>query len=248
MAAELISRASHEIRSPLTALQGFTEILLSRDVPPDKQREWLGLVNQEAVRLSGITEDLLDVSRVNAGGVALKAGPVRLREVVCRVVRVLDREGQRVRLAAPELPLVTADGDKLAQVVTNLVRNALDYSPAKEPVAVEVANRCLAPVAGVLVVADGPVAGVAPHSCRDAVSVAVRDRGVGVRAEELCRVFEPFYRAEGTRAALPGGSGLGLSIAKAIVQRHGGCLWGHSPPGGRGSTFGFCLPRGDEET
>ena len=94
----------------------------------------------------------------------------------------------------------------------------------------------LAPVAGVLVVADGSVAGV-----------AVRDWGVGVGAEKPCHAFEPSYRAEGTSAALPGGTGLGLSIAKAIVQRRGLCLWGHSPPGGRGSTFGFCPPREDGE-
>lgn len=94
----------------------------------------------------------------------------------------------------------------------------------------------LAPVAGVLVVADGPVVGV-----------AVRDRGVGVGANEPCHAFEPSYWAEGTSAALAGGNGRGLSIAKAIVQRRGLCLWGCSPLGRRGSTFGFCPPRGDGE-
>jgi len=133
-----------------------------------------------------------------------------------------------------------ADGNKLTQVITNLLRNALDYSQPELPVEVEVASRCLADSEATIVV-DGasPVATV--HHCRPAVSVAVRDRGIGMTAEELRQAFLPFHRSEASRELAPGGSGLGLAIAKAIVERHQGRLWAHSRPG-QGSTFGFCLP------
>ena len=241
LTTEFVSMASHEIRTPLTALQGFTELMLSREVPPSVQREWLGLVNQEAVRLGALIEEMLDLTRIESGQVGLKLAPARLSDVISRVARLLDGDGRRVRLRVEEVLTVLADGDKLAQVVTNLLRNALDYSPAEQPVEVEVASGCLAQDGEALVMMDGASPVAAAHRCRPAVSVAVRDRGIGMTPEELSRAVHPFYRAEASQELLPEGSGLGLAIAKAIVERHQGCLWAQSRPG-QGSTFGFCLP------
>ncbi len=239
---EFVSVASHEIRTPLAALQGFTEIMLSREVPPNVQRDWLSLMNQEAVRLASLLEELVTLTRVESGQLTLKLAPVHLSDVVCRVVRLLDGEGQRTHLLLEEVPAVKVDGDKLTQVVTNLLRNALDYSPEEQPVEVEVARRCLARESGSLVVVNGAARIGTSHDCQPAVSVAVRDRGIGMTAEELRRTFQPFYRAEASRAMVPEGSGLGLAITKAIVDRHQGCLWAHSRPG-KGSIYGFCLPQ-----
>jgi PAS domain S-box-containing protein len=238
---EFISMASHEIRTPLSALQGFTELMLSREVPPNVQRDWLSLMNHEAVRLAALIEEMLDVTRIESGRVRLKLAPVQVGDVVCRVVRLLDGDGRRVHLVIERAPTVLADGDKLAQVVTNLLRNALDYSLPERPVEVEVARRCLAQHRCSLVAVDGEARTVAAHDCRPTVSVAVRDQGIGMTPEELSRAFQPFYRAEASRELLPEGSGLGLAIARAIVERHQGCLWAHSRPE-RGSSFGFCLP------
>ena len=144
MPLEFVSMASHELRTPLTALQGFTELMLSREVSPSVQREWLGLVNQEAVRLGGIIEEMLDVTRIESGQVRLKLASVCLGDVVSRIARLLDSDGRRVRLQVEGVPAVMADGDRLAQVISNLLRNALDYSPSEQPVEVEAASRCLA--------------------------------------------------------------------------------------------------------
>lgn len=110
-----------------------------------------------------------------------------------------------------------------------------------EPATLEVAGRCLAQHRDPLVATDGGPETATAHGCRPEVSVAVRDRGTGMTPEELSRAFQPFYRADASRELLPEGSGLGLAIAKAIIERHQGCLWAHSRPG-RGSVFGFCLP------
>lgn len=240
MPLEFISKASHEIRTPLTALQGFTELMLSREVSPSVQREWLGLMNQEAVRLGELIEEMLDVTRIESGQVRLTLTPVRLGDVIARVAQLLNGDGHRVHLLAEEAPSVMADGNKLTQVITNLLRNALDYSQPKLPVEVEVASRCLADGEATTVI-DGASPIAAVHHCRPAVSVAIRDRGIGMTAEDLRQAFLPFHRSEASRELAPGGSGLGLAIAKAIVERHQGRLWAHSRLG-QGSTFGFCLP------
>lgn len=239
---EFVSIASHEIRTPLTALRGFTELMLSRDVPENVQRDWLSLMNQEAVRLVALLEEMGDLARFESGQISFKPSPVHLSDVVCRVVRLLDGEGKRAHVLLEEVPTVMADADKLTQVITNLLRNALDYSPQEQSVEVEVARRCLAQESGSLVVVNGVSRPNGSHDCQPAVSVAVRDQGVGMTKEELSQAFQPFYRAEASQGLLPEGSGLGLAIAKAIVDGHHGCLWAQSRAG-RGSIFGFCLPQ-----
>ena len=241
---EFVSIASHEIRTPLTALQGFTELLLSGEAPPDVQRDWLKLMNTEAVRLAKLIEEMLDISRTGDGSVSLKPTPIHVVDIVSRVVRLLDGEGRRVQLVIERAPAVVADGDKLTQVVTNLLRNALDYSPASSPVEVEVAHRCLAPESREPHADRGGPEDA--HECRPNVSVAVRDRGFGMTSDELPHAFQPFYRADASREHAPLGSGLGLSIARTIIDAHHGSLWAVSRAG-EGSAFGFCLASTEEE-
>ena len=238
---EFLSMASHELRTPLSALQGFTEIMLSREVPPNDQRSWLNMINQETVRLAALIEELLDLTRNRSSQVELKPALIQMADVISRVVRLLDSDGRRIQLVMERTPTVLADADKLEQVVTNLLRNACDYSPAARPVEVEIAHRCLAQQYHASRKSNGHARiGVAPD-CRPTVSVGVRDEGAGMTAEELSRACQPFFRTEASQELAPAGSGLGLAIAKAIIERHQGHFWAHSQPGA-GSAFGFCLP------
>lgn len=239
--AEFVSTASHEIRTPLAALQGFVELMLERQVSQDVQREWLKLMHHESMRLTHLVDQMREMARVEPGSVCLDMAPVHVGDIVSRVVGLLDSHGRRVRIVTERAPMVIADGDKLTQVLTNLVRNALDYSPSDRPVEVEVSQRCLAR-GGYALPALHDAGGPNSHArCRPAISVAVRDQGIGMTPEELRRICRPFYRAEASRELLPDGSGLGLSIAKTIVDRHRGRLWAESAAG-EGSVFGFCLP------
>ncbi len=240
LGTEFVSMASHEIRTPLTALQGFTELLLSREVSSSVQRDWLSLMNREAARLGTLIGEMLDLTRIELGRVQLKLTRVRLEDMVRRVVRLLDGDGGRVRLRTEDAPEVLADEGKLAQVLTNLLRNALDYSPAERPVDVVVSRHCLARGC------DGDAVTWASRAhaaadCEPAASVAVGDQGLGMAREELARATQPFYRGDASADLAPEGSGLGLAIAKAILERHQGSLWARSHPD-QGSTFGFCLP------
>jgi PAS domain S-box-containing protein len=238
MKTEFVSVASHEIRTPLAALQGFTELLLSRDVPPSVQRDWLSLMNEESTRLATLIEELLDLTRIESGRMRLQREPVSIADLVSRVVALMERHEKRphFEFCLPEgLPQVMADLGKLTQVMANLVNNAVNYSPPRSSVRIQAKSGCLAkpgtehlsPLAE-----DGGVA------CPAGISIAVRDRGLGIAPKDLRRIFEPFYRAHPAEAE---GAGLGLAIAKAVVERHGGRMWVESSPG-RGSTFGFCLP------
>ncbi len=195
-------------------------------------------MNTEAARLSTLVEEMLDISRMGDGSVPLKPAPIHAVDIVSRVVRLLDGDDHRVQLVIEHAPAVVADSDKLAQVVTNLLRNALDYSPAGSPVEVEVAHRCLAPEPHEPHADHGGAEDA--RECRPNVSVAVRDHGFGMTSGELTRAFQPFYRADASRERAPLGSGLGLSIARTIVDAHHGSLWAVSRAG-EGSAFGFCL-------
>ncbi|MGB6837315.1 MAG: ATP-binding protein [Dehalococcoidia bacterium] len=241
MKTEFVSMASHEIRTPLAALQGFTELLLSRDVSPSVQRDWLNLMNQESTRLATLIEELLDLTRIESGRMRLRREPVSIADLVSRVVALMERHEKRPRFEfclREDLPQVMADPGKLTQVLANLVSNAINYSPRRSSMRFLAQRGCLAKPGTEHL---GPLAEDGGVACPAGISVAVRDRGLGVAPGDLRRIFEPFYRAHPAKAEGPGGAGLGLAIAKAVVERHGGRMWVESSPG-RGSTFGFCLP------
>jgi len=246
-AQELVSIASHELRTPLTALQGFSELLLSREVSQEVQRSWISLINQESMRLGSLIGELLDLTRLESGRVELKLEPVNLRDVVEHVVSLWRGDGRRSRLSIrfrAGVPCLKADVCKLTRVLANLVSNAVNYSSPGAPIRIEAAPRCLA---GPSTLHLGPP-GSEGAACPAGASIAVRDRGVGISQEDQARIFQPFYRAaplegEGSAdpAGKPSGTGLGLTIARRLVEWHGGLMWVESCPG-KGSTFGLCLP------
>jgi len=246
-AQELVSIASHELRTPLTALQGFSELLLSREVSREVQKSWISLINQESVRLGALIGELLDLTRLESGRTNLNLEPMNLRDVAEHVVSLWRGDGRRSRMSIrfqAGVPCLRADVCKLTRVLANLVSNAVNYSPPGAPIRIEAAPHCLARP---FTVHLGPP-GSEGAPCPAGASIAVRDRGAGISQEDQARVFQPFYRAaplegEGSAgpAGRPSGTGLGLTIARRLVEWHGGLIWVESCPG-KGSTFGFCLP------
>ncbi len=215
---DVVSTVSHELRSPLTSVKGYTSLLLTRwsRLSDEQKKTMLEQVNHDADRVTRLVNELLDISRLETGHLQLRYQPVDLPAVVSSVVA-------KVALAHPALdcsveferdfPAVRADPDKIEQVLTNLVENAAKYGS----------------LTGMRIV--GAVAD-------DAVSVVVVDEGPGIPAADLPHLFTKFYRRDQGR---PTGSGLGLWISRGLVEAHGGQLTAESAAG-RGSSFRFTLP------
>jgi signal transduction histidine kinase len=217
----LIGDVAHELRTPLATLQGGLEGLLDGVVEPGPAT-WARL-HGEAGRLRRLVEELQELSRAEAGRIRLEPRAVAPAALVAAALAPLtDAFAEKgLDLAtelAPDLPAVRADPDRAVQVLTNLLTNALRYTPA--PGTVRVTARRTA----------------------DGVELAVADSGVGIAAEHLGRVFERFYRVEPSRSRALGGSGVGLTIARALAEAMGGCIRAESPGPGRGATFRFVLP------
>ncbi len=224
--AELITTLAHELRSPLTSVKGFTATLLHRwDRFTDEQkRHMLTTVNADADRVTRLIKELLDVSRIETGRLELRREMVDLPAVAGGVIGRFELAGggHRFDISFPEgFPELYADRDKLEQVLTNLVENAVKYTE------------------------DGTVT-IVGDTAGDVVEVAVRDQGDGIPAEQLPLIFTKFYRRPGVRSGAPSGTGLGLYIARGLVEAHGGKIWAHSQPGA-GLEVRFRLPRGGLE-
>lgn len=236
---ELTANVSHELRTPLTSIKGFSETLLDGAMSDEATcRRFLTIINTEADRLVKLVDDLLDLSRLESKRATLDLRPVDVSTLVADTVDKLRPLARTHALAldqvVPDGIWVTGDRDRLEQVLTNLIGNALKYTPAGGRVEVRVA-------------------------CADReVEIAVSDTGQGIRPEDLPHVFERFYRADRSRSRGPstlgqdwgqaagassGGTGLGLAIAKHIVEAHGGRISVRSRLD-EGSTFAFTLPDG----
>ncbi len=221
MRRRLIGDVSHELRTPLTAIKGYMEGLIDGVLPPSA--ETFEQVHREADRLGRLVDDLQELSRVEAGAFILDIHPVHLTDLVQTTVkRLLPAYGKKtvqLHWSLPaDLPLVLADEDRLIQVLTNLLANALMYTPAS----------------GTVTVTAAQVGGE--------VQVSVKDTGIGIPPESLPHIFDRFYRVDKSRSrGAGGGSGIGLTIAKAIIEVHGGKIWAESEGEGRGSTFTFTL-------
>jgi PAS domain S-box-containing protein len=217
MKSSLISTVSHELRTPLTMIQGFSELLLTRSMAPEREREALSRINASSERLARLIDDLLSVSRIESGRLVARTAPLDLGEVA-REVAALFAEKRQVDVSAiRDLPLVLADRDMVVQILTNLVSNAVKYSPEGAPVSVAIGWAA------------------------DTVVATVEDRGIGLSKEELSKLFQKFARADRKEVREVGGTGLGLYITKSLVEMQGGRVWAESEPG-RGSRFSFSLP------
>ncbi|MFB3818196.1 MAG: ATP-binding protein [Candidatus Methylomirabilales bacterium] len=226
--SQFLARMSHELRTPLNAIIGFSEILAHGEFPvtPEEQREFLENILTAGRHLLRLINDVLDLSKVEAGKMELALTPVRLADVAAEVLatlRPLAAHGE-IRLEAdlPEaLPLVRADPRRLAQILYNLLSNAIKFTPPRGAVSLEAR---LLP------------SGEAPAAAGPAwVEVAVRDTGTGIQPEDQRRIFEEFEQTRATRAT-PGGTGIGLALVKRLVALHGGSLGLTSEPG-RGSRW-----------
>jgi signal transduction histidine kinase len=221
---ELLSTVSHELRTPLGSIKGYATTLLTheRRLRREERREFLEIIDSEADRLRELIENLLDMSRLEAGVLRIDRAPVLLRPVAEEATRKLQlaAPGHTVVLAWPVDEPVLADSRRIYQVLQNLLSNAVKYSPD-----------------------GGRIELVAEVGARELV-VSVRDTGLGMPRGELDRIFDRFHRIGGERAQRIGGTGLGLAICKGLVEAHGGRIWAESEGEGKGSTFRFTLPLG----
>ena len=220
---EFVGNVSHELRTPLSLIKGFAETLLdgAKDHPEQSTR-FLQKIDKHADRLLFLIEDLLTISRLESGHVALNFQEVNLRELVQRTfedfaARAADRK-TIVENNIPESIIVRADADRLQQVLFNLVENAIKYGKP-----------------------EGRVIISARETPDDKTEISVTDDGPGIPADSLPRVFERFYRVDRARARDTGGTGLGLAIVKHIVQAHGGEVWVQSELQ-KGATFFLTIP------
>ncbi len=235
---EFVSVVSHELRTPLTSILGYTELLQAREFPVHERRELVDTVWKQATHLSNLVEDLLNVSRIDAGHITLTRWVLSLgqlvKELTAQLNKELDQSRHRLLLdVSDRLPPVYADRDRLRQILGNLLSNAIKYSPEGGEIVLH---------ADVLRV---PPPGAPPLALDPAMLVTVRDPGMGIPPEELTCIFERFYRVDNSNTRKIGGTGLGLAITKALVELHGGRIWVESTPG-EGSTFFFTLPLATE--
>ncbi len=223
---DFVSNVSHELRTPLASLRALVETLRdgALDDPPAARR-FLDRMEVEVDALTQMVQELLELSRIESGQVPLERSPVDVHGLIVPAVERLRPQAERAGLAlhfdVPEdLPDVMADQVRAPLIVTNLVHNAIKFTP------------------------EGSVT-VRAFRDGEAVSIVVRDTGVGIARKDLDRIFERFYKTDRSRTV--GGTGLGLSIASHLVRAHGGEIWADSVEG-EWSEFGFSLPLADATT
>lgn len=222
MKTEFISVASHELRTPMTVVYGFAELLLTSKVTLEEQRQWLERIYKESQRLTNIVDDLLNVSRIESGRLSLKLEAISIQPVVSQVIEQFNttRKSHVFRMDIPEnFPRLWADTDRLTQVLYNLLDNAVKYSPK-----------------------GGPVI-ISAHMEKDnnQAILAVADKGLGIPPEEIPKLFTRFHRIHRPETEGIRGTGLGLSIVKSLVEMMEGKVWVESVVN-QGSTFYIALP------
>jgi len=223
---DVISLVSHEMRTPLTAIQGMTELLAQYDVDPKRSKEMHLAINDEVKRLTRMITGYLDITRLESGATELRRSAVRVENLLERSLLLLDpvaaQSGIRlVRRFAPELPALLADADLLSRAVENLISNAIKYSPS------------------------GTEVTVVTSSDEEAVFIEVADQGYGISEADLTRIFEKFYRVPRVQDAGVPGTGLGLALVREIAELHGGSVAVKSAVNA-GSTFTLRIPRKEE--
>lgn len=221
MRRQLIGDVSHELRTPLTAIKGYMEGLIDGVLPatPDTFQE----VHNEADRLQRLVNDLQELSRVEAGAFQLQIKAVSINDIIETVISHLNRQFDEKGILLDkghyvDLPKVAVDKDRIIQVLTNLVGNALQYTQPGGKVRVETSRN------------------------KNEIIISIIDTGIGISPEQLPHIFNRFYRTDKSRARVSGGSGIGLTIAQALVKAHHGRIWAESAGEGKGSTFHFTLP------
>jgi signal transduction histidine kinase len=221
MRRQLIGDVTHELRTPLTSIKGYMEGLVDGVLPSTP--ETFNQIHHEADRLSRLVDDLQELSRVEAKAYSLDFHSVAVSNLVQTTVKRLSPQAtaKRIRLSSSlpaDLPHIQADEDRITQVLVNLVANAIQYTPEGGDVTISAARH------------------------EDEIYISVKDSGIGIPPEHLANLFTRFYRVDKSRSRnAGGGSGIGLTIAKHLVEAHGGHIWAESAGEGQGSTFSFSL-------
>jgi histidine kinase len=221
MRRRLIGDVTHELRTPLTAIKGSAEGLIDGVLPATD--ETYQQIHAEAGRLSRLVDDLQELSRVEAHAYQLDFRDLDVSALIKTVTKRLQYQFDEKRVILttdlPPLPVrIHADEDRIVQVLTNLLSNALNYTPA-----------------------DGQVS-ISVESTGKEARFSVKDSGIGIPPEHIPHIFDRFYRVDKSRSRAHGGSGIGLTIAKHLVEAHGGKIWAESEGEGKGSVFVFTMP------
>lgn len=234
MRRELIANVAHELRTPLTSIKGYMEGLTDGVLPVEPST--FQQIYREADRLQRLVNDLQELSRVEAGAFQLNRQPLLMNDLVGRIIDRLrpqfEEKSITLQLNLPaNLPPVLADEDRISQVLLNLIGNALQYTPE----------------GGTVTIAahwpDSTKRFPAGHQVPGSqLLFTISDTGIGIPPEHLPHLFTRFYRVDKSRSRVGGGSGIGLTIVKHLVEAHGGRVWAESQGAEMGSTFGFSLP------
>lgn len=220
--SEMMATLSHELRMPLTTIKGYSTMLLMDEVQWDRAQlnEYLRLIDEECDSMQSMIKTILDSSLLDVNRLSIEAQPLRLEKIAHQVANEIQRETSSHRLIvdlSPALPLVNADARWIKQVFRNILDNAVKYSPN-----------------GGLIVIHGEVR-------REDVVISIADQGIGISPEDLIPIFEKYFRVRDHNTRSIPGTGLGLPIARAIVEVHGGRIWADSKLG-QGTTVFFSLP------
>ncbi|WP_129628005.1 ATP-binding protein [Candidatus Oscillochloris fontis] len=242
---EFIGTMSHELRTPMTAIKGFTQLLAMGGLGPlnDTQREFVNTIHSNTERMIALINDVLDITKIESGSVDLEWRSLHLVEVLSGVISeiqtaVAAREHELNISIPPGMPLVRADAYRLHQILFNLLSNAVKYTPKGGKITVEAYE------ARVDELPDYLRSGVTAE--KRYVQVNIRDTGVGIDREDIGRIFDRFYRTENPLKIEAGGTGLGLSLVKPLVELLNGKIWVESALG-QGSTFSLLLPTPSSE-
>lgn len=240
--SEFLATMSHELRTPLNAVIGFTDVLLGRTYGEinEPQEEFLGYVLQSSRHLLSLINDILDLSKIEADRMELEADELEIRPLVAGTLTLVRERAMRYRirlteLVTPVVPLtIRADERKLKQIMYNLLTNAVKFTPEGGKITLSVA------MAGELQQPQGIPFPAAPLS--ECLMITVSDTGIGLKEEDLERIFAPFIQADGSATRRFEGTGLGLSLTRKLVELHGGTIWAESPGEGQGSVFRVIMP------
>ncbi len=220
---EFISNITHELLTPLTSIKGFVELLNDEAIGRinEEQKKSLGIIHRNSERLIHLIKELVDISHLEKNKLGLQFGLVSINDILSKCVLDMQPLAKEKQISlfqdAPPLPRIWGDEERLTQVIINLLANAIKFTPQ-----------------------NGKIT-VIPHDLTEQVKISIRDTGIGIPPDQLSRIFDRFYQIDGSTKRKYGGTGIGLSICKNIIEKHYGSIWAESD--GNGSTFHILLPK-----